>query len=61
MDTTQKIASKVQVKGRGKIFFSQKNGKEGSIEDVYYMSDLKSNILSMRQLLEKGYYVFMKN
>ena len=54
-------ASKVQVKGRGKIRFSQKDGKEGTIEDVYYVPDMKSNILSMGQLLEKGYSIFMKD
>ncbi|XP_020271910.1 golgin subfamily A member 3-like [Asparagus officinalis] len=54
-------ASKVRVKGRGKICFLQKDGKEGSIENVYYVPDLKSNILSMGQLLEKGYSVFMKD
>ena len=53
--------SKVQVKGRGKICFSQKDGKKGSIEDVYYVPDLKSNILSIGQLMEKGYSVFMKD
>jgi Zinc knuckle len=54
-------ASKVRVKGRGKIYFSQKDGKEGSIEDIYHVPDLKSNILSMGQLLEMGYLVFMKD
>ncbi|KAE8706666.1 hypothetical protein F3Y22_tig00110388pilonHSYRG00007 [Hibiscus syriacus] len=54
-------ASKVQVKCQDKICFSQKDGKEGSIEDVYYVHDLKSNILSMGQLLENGYSVFMKD
>ena len=54
-------ASKVQVKGRGKICFSQKDGKEGTMEDVYYVPDLKNNILSMGQLLEKGCSVFMKD
>ncbi|XP_020271909.1 cingulin-like [Asparagus officinalis] len=54
-------ASKVRVKGRGKICFLQKDNKEGSIENVYYVPDLKSNILSMGQLLEKGYSVFMKD
>jgi hypothetical protein len=49
------------VKGRGKIYFSQKNGKEGLIEDVYHVPDLKSNILSMGQLFEKGYSIFMKD
>ena len=54
-------ASKVQVKGRGKICFFQKDGKVGSIEDVYYVPDMKSNIISMGQLLEKGYSVFMED
>ena len=40
-------ASKVQVKGRGKIRFYQKDGKEGHIENVYYVPEMKSNIISM--------------
>jgi len=40
-------ASKVMVKGRGTICFSQKNGRIGTIRDVYYVPDLKTNILSM--------------
>jgi len=36
-----------------KLCFSQKNGEEGTMEDVYYVPNLKSNILSMTQLLEK--------
>ena len=53
--------TRVSVKGRGNICFSQKDEKEGTIEDVYYVHDLKSNILSMEQLLEKGCSVFMKD
>ncbi|KAJ3686893.1 hypothetical protein LUZ61_016057 [Rhynchospora tenuis] len=53
-------ASKIQVKGRGKIKFYH-NGKESTIESVYYVPDMKSNILSVGQLMEKGYSVFMKN
>jgi len=49
------------IKGRGKICFSQKDGKQGTMEDVYYVPDLKNNIFSMGQLLEKGYSVFMKD
>lgn len=52
---------KVLVKGRENIFFSQKNGKEGTMQDVYYVPALKSNILSMRLLLEKSCLIFMKN
>jgi transposase InsO family protein len=54
-------ASKIQVKGQGTVHYLQKGGTEGSIEDVYYVPDFKSNILSMGQLMEKGYSVFMKN
>jgi len=54
-------ASKVMVKGRGPICFSQKNGRIGTIRDVYYVPDLKTNILSMGQLMEKGYSVIMKD
>jgi len=54
-------ASKVMVKGRGTICFSQKNGRIGTIQDVYYVPDLKTNILSMGQLMEKGYSVIMKD
>ena len=54
-------ASKVMVKGQGTICFSQKNGRIGTIRDVYYVPDLKTNILSMGQLMEKGYSVIMKD
>nr|KYP35823.1 Retrovirus-related Pol polyprotein from transposon TNT 1-94 [Cajanus cajan] len=54
-------ASKVAVKGRGTIWYQQRNEKIGEIRDVYYVPDLKSNILSMGQLMEKGYSVLMKD
>ncbi|KAG6516650.1 hypothetical protein ZIOFF_027119 [Zingiber officinale] len=47
-------ASKVAIKGRGTIWHQQRNGQIGEIKDVYYVPDLKSNILSMGQLMEKG-------
>nr|GEV11403.1 retrovirus-related Pol polyprotein from transposon TNT 1-94 [Tanacetum cinerariifolium] len=53
-------ASKIYVKGCGKIPFFQ-NGKESIIEDVYYVPTMKSNILSLGQLMEIGYWVLMKN
>ncbi|MGV7597593.1 hypothetical protein PJM33_29425, partial [Mycobacterium kansasii] len=31
------------------------------MEDVYFVPDLKSNIISLEQLLEKGYSIFMKD
>jgi len=35
--------------------------KKSVIENIYYVPDMKINILSMRQLMEKGYSVFMKD
>ena len=54
-------ASKVEIKGRGTIHFLQKDGVMGSIQDVYYVSDLKTNIWSIGQLTEKGYSIFLKD
>ncbi|BAT89021.1 hypothetical protein VIGAN_05269000 [Vigna angularis var. angularis] len=53
--------SKVVVKGRGTIRHMQKNGRVGEIRDVYYVPELKSNILSMCQIMEKSNSIFMKN
>nr|KYP48865.1 Retrovirus-related Pol polyprotein from transposon TNT 1-94 [Cajanus cajan] len=53
--------SKVAVKGRGTIKFMQKDGRVGEIRNVYYVPELKSNILSMGQMMEKGNSVLMKD
>ncbi|BAT89066.1 hypothetical protein VIGAN_05274700 [Vigna angularis var. angularis] len=42
---------KVAVKGRGTIWYLQKNGRVRAIRDIYYVPDLKSNILSMGQIM----------
>jgi len=53
--------TKVPVKDRGEYVFLSKEWKTRyTMEDVYYVHDLKSNILSMEKLLEKGCSVFMK-
>ena len=54
-------ASKVEVKGRGTIHYLQNDGLTGSIQNVYYVPDLKTNILSMGQLTDKGYSIFLKD
>ena len=54
-------ASKVKVEGKGTISYLQKDGLIGSIEDVYYVPDLKTNILSLGQLTEKGASILMKD
>ena len=53
-------ASHIKIKGKGRIPIVQKNGKKGAMEDVYYAPNLKSNILSVGQLTEKGFLVIAK-
>ena len=38
-----------------------KDGVMGSIQDVYYVPDLKTNILSMGKLTENSYSIFLKD
>jgi hypothetical protein len=38
-------ASNVEVEGQGTVCYLQKDGLVGSIQDVYYVLDLKTNIL----------------
>ncbi|KAK2991724.1 hypothetical protein RJ640_004252 [Escallonia rubra] len=53
--------SKIPVKGKGKIFIELKNGGHQFISNVYNVLEMKANILSMGQLLEKGYGIHMKD
>ena len=54
-------SSKVQIQGKDIILISLKDGAHKMINDVYYIPKLKSNILSLGQLVEKGYEVLMKD
>ncbi|KAE8679315.1 hypothetical protein F3Y22_tig00111402pilonHSYRG01195 [Hibiscus syriacus] len=53
--------SHTEIKGKGEVMITQRNGEKKYISDVYYVPALKSNIISLGQLLEKGYEVQMKN
>lgn len=53
-------SSKLSVKGKGKIKIYQKNGMPSYISNVYYVPNMKNNILSIGQLLEKGYVIHME-
>jgi hypothetical protein len=53
-------ASKVEVKGKRSVKFLHKNEKLGMVENVYYISEIKSNILSIGQLMEIFFEIFMK-
>nr|XP_010909942.1 uncharacterized protein LOC105035927 [Elaeis guineensis] len=48
------------VQGKGKILIKLKDGTQNFISDVYYVPDMKSNILSLGQLLKKGYDIHVK-
>jgi len=54
-------SSKIPVKGRGNILIYLKDGRQNFISNVYYVPEMKTNILSMGQLLEKGYEILMKD
>ncbi|XP_068329911.1 uncharacterized protein [Pyrus communis] len=53
--------SKIPVKGKGNILIPLKNGGHQIISNVYYVPNMKSNIMSLGQLLERGYDIHMKN
>ena len=53
--------STVAVKGKGKVSINTKAGLTQSISDVLFVPDLKTNLLSVGQLQEKGYEVLIKD
>nr|GEV03304.1 hypothetical protein [Tanacetum cinerariifolium] len=53
--------SKAPVKGKDKILIRAKDGSHQYISDVYNVPNLKSNILSVGQLLEKNYDIHFKD
>ncbi|KAI9201145.1 hypothetical protein LWI28_018928 [Acer negundo] len=53
--------SKISVQGRGDVMIKQKNRGHAFIYNVYYVPNMKTNILSLGQLLEKGYHISLQN
>lgn len=51
--------SAVRIEGRGSIVPRCKNGEERTLNDVYYIPTLRSNIISLGQLSETGNKVIM--
>ncbi|GKV47387.1 hypothetical protein SLEP1_g54294 [Rubroshorea leprosula] len=51
--------STVPVMGKGRILIKLKNGDHNYISDVFYVPDMKSNLLSLSQLLERGYNMLL--
>ncbi|KAL8100113.1 hypothetical protein AgCh_032391 [Apium graveolens] len=54
-------SSGVPIKAKGNILIHLKNGDHDFISSVYYVPSMKNNILSLGQLMEKGYTITMKN
>jgi GAG-pre-integrase domain len=54
-------ASKVRVEGEDNILIKLKDETQKFISSVYYVPKMKSNILSLGKLLERGYTIFMKD
>nr|GEW36543.1 zinc finger, CCHC-type [Tanacetum cinerariifolium] len=52
--------SYIEIKGKGSILLECKNKDQRAISQVYYISNLKSNILSLGQLTENGCKVVME-
>ncbi|KAK8960948.1 hypothetical protein KSP40_PGU001706 [Platanthera guangdongensis] len=53
-------ASKISLEGKGLVVVKL-NGERVHLNDVYYVPGLKTNILSIEQLVERGYCVQMKD
>eukprot|EP00253_Pinus_taeda_P023803 PITA_23803 len=53
--------SKVSIMGKGEVKIFTKKSEKKTIADVYYVPGMKCNLLSIKQLVQKGYNVFFKN
>lgn len=52
--------SRIEIKGKGSILFITKDGKRKILTDVYFIPDLRRNIISLGQATESGCDVRMK-
>ncbi|KHN35688.1 Retrovirus-related Pol polyprotein from transposon TNT 1-94, partial [Glycine soja] len=53
--------SSVTAEGIGKVMIQRKDGHHSFINDVLYVPNMKNNLLSLGQLLEKGYSMQMED
>lgn len=52
--------SRIDIEGKGSILFITQNGEKKILADVYYIPELKSNIISLGQATESGCDVRMR-
>ena len=60
-EVTTGTKSKVSVMEKGRVKILTKKGEKKFVPDVYYVPAMKCNLLSIGQLVNKGYNVFFKN
>eukprot|EP00253_Pinus_taeda_P016095 PITA_16095 len=53
--------SKVSVMGKGEVKIFTKQGERKTIADAYYVPGMRCNLLSIGQLVQKGYNVYFVN
>ena len=53
--------SSIPVMGKGMILVELKNGDQKYISDVFYVPGMKTNLLSVGQLAEKGHEMILRN
>ena len=61
MPVTLPSSSRVATRARGTIIFRCKNGEHLTLTDVYYIPQLRSSIISIGQLDERGNEVLIKD
>eukprot|EP00253_Pinus_taeda_P006975 PITA_06975 len=59
-EVTTGTDTKIAVKGKGSVSIRARNGEHMTVPEVYYVPGLKCNLLSIGQLIEKGYNVLFK-
>jgi hypothetical protein len=52
--------SAITIEGQGTILFSYNTGEHRALMDVYYIPQLRSNIISLGQLIERGCKMLIK-
>lgn len=48
-------------KGIGDVSIKRKNGENSLIKDVFYILEIKCNLVSISQFLERNYKIHMEN
>ena len=60
-DVTMGIKNKVSIMGKARVYILTRKGENNFVPDIYYVPGMKCNLLSIGQLVNKGYNVSFKN